>query len=164
MTDNINPDHYKTGGIETIDFIEAKALNYNTGNAVKYISRAGKKDPDKHIEDLSKARWYIDREIQRLEAAQKEALEAEYYTTTNPELLEKLTGLNKKLAFDRLTKLAAQHPDTEENNLTPGEIHNVDTCLHLNMTFDRSEQGYEIYKCVDCSYECAWSTTDDSPF
>ena len=41
MDDPVNhPAHYKTGGIETIDFIEAKKLNYNMGNAVKYISRA----------------------------------------------------------------------------------------------------------------------------
>lgn len=63
-----HPDHYKFGGIETIDFIEAKELNYRLGNAVKYISRAGKKaGTDKLIEDLKKARWYLDREIKTLE-------------------------------------------------------------------------------------------------
>ena len=66
MDDNINhPNHYCDGGIETIDFIEAKGLGYLLGNAVKYISRAGKKDPTKYTEDLKKARWYIDREIQK---------------------------------------------------------------------------------------------------
>lgn len=64
--DPINPDHYTFGGIETIDFIEAKELSFSVGNAVKYLSRAGRKDPDKHIEDLEKARWYISREIERL--------------------------------------------------------------------------------------------------
>ncbi len=44
MSDMINrPDHYIDGGIETIDFIEAKKLDYHLGNVVKYISRAGKK-------------------------------------------------------------------------------------------------------------------------
>lgn len=67
MNDNVNrPAHYTDGGIETIDFIEAKKLDFCRGNAVKYISRAGKKDPDKEIEDLEKARWYIDHEIERL--------------------------------------------------------------------------------------------------
>lgn len=67
MNDNVNrPAHYTDGGIETIDFIEAKRLNFCRGNAVKYISRAGKKDPAKEIEDLEKARWYIDHEIERL--------------------------------------------------------------------------------------------------
>ena len=61
-TDMVNePPHYKTGGIETIDFIEAKKLDYNLGNAVKYITRADHKG-DKH-EDLCNARWYINRAI-----------------------------------------------------------------------------------------------------
>lgn len=68
MNDPINPNHYKQGGIETIDVIEAWDLNYRLGNAVKYISRAGKKDPNKTVEDLEKARWYLDREINRLKA------------------------------------------------------------------------------------------------
>lgn len=71
MNDSVNsPAHYTDGGIETIDFIEAKGLNYNLGNAVKYISRAGKKDPDKVIEDLRKAEWYLTREIYKREIAE----------------------------------------------------------------------------------------------
>lgn len=58
-----HPDHYKVGGIETIDFIEAKNLNYHLGNVVKYITRADHKG--KRLEDLKKARWYLDREIER---------------------------------------------------------------------------------------------------
>ena len=60
-----HPAHYTAGGIETIDFIEAKQLNYHLGNVVKYVSRAGKKN--ELLEDLKKARWYLEREIQRLE-------------------------------------------------------------------------------------------------
>jgi len=56
-----HPPHYKAGGVETIDFIEAKDLNYRLGNVVKYITRAEKKGNP--IEDLKKARWYLDREI-----------------------------------------------------------------------------------------------------
>ena len=68
MTDMVNhPDHYIDGGIETIDFIEAKKLPYHLGNAVKYISRAGKKEPEKTAEDLKKAVWYINRYISKLE-------------------------------------------------------------------------------------------------
>lgn len=52
---------------ETIKVIEAWQLDFCLGNAVKYISRAGKKDPDKEIEDLQKAVWYIQRKIQQLE-------------------------------------------------------------------------------------------------
>lgn len=67
-SDNVNhPAHYTQGKIETIDFIEDKGLNYHRGNAVKYITRAGLKDPSKEIEDLRKAIWYLEREIQRIE-------------------------------------------------------------------------------------------------
>ena len=65
------PSHYTDGGIETIDFIEAKGLDFNLGNAVKYISRAGKKDPSKKVEDLEKARWYLNREIAILSIEKK---------------------------------------------------------------------------------------------
>ena len=56
------PPHYRDGGIEVIDFIEAKDLNYRLGNVVKYVSRAGKKASDP-VQDLEKAAWYLNREI-----------------------------------------------------------------------------------------------------
>ena len=62
-----HPPHYKAGGVETIDFIEAKDLNYRLGNVVKYVTRAEKKGNP--IEDLKKARWYLDREINARENA-----------------------------------------------------------------------------------------------
>lgn len=68
-----HPAHYTDGKIEVIAFIEDKGLNFHRGNAVKYISRAGKKDPAKEEEDLKKARWYIDREIRRLEGGESHA-------------------------------------------------------------------------------------------
>jgi hypothetical protein len=58
------PPHYTYGGIETIDFIEAKDLNYNLGNVVKYVTRSGHKGT--RIEDLKKAVWYLEREINAL--------------------------------------------------------------------------------------------------
>ena len=61
-----HPAHYTTGKIECIDYIEDKELGYHLGNAVKYITRAGKKDPAKTIEDLEKAVWYIQRKIKLL--------------------------------------------------------------------------------------------------
>lgn len=60
-----HPKHYADGNIETIDFIEDKNLNFHLGNAVKYISRAGKKGKDKTIEDLNKAVWYLNRYINK---------------------------------------------------------------------------------------------------
>lgn len=68
-----HPAHY--GGAdnpyEAIKVIEAWQLTFCLGTAVKYFARAGKKDPTKEIEDLEKARWYLDREIQRLKRLQK---------------------------------------------------------------------------------------------
>ncbi len=67
-----HPAHYggKDNPYEAIKVIEAWELDFCTGNTVKYISRAGKKDPSKRIEDLKKGRWYLDRLIQRLEQEQ----------------------------------------------------------------------------------------------
>jgi hypothetical protein len=64
-TDMVNhPPHYKAGGIETIDFIEAKALGYHLGNVVKYVTRADHKG--NKLEDLKKAQWYLSRAIEKL--------------------------------------------------------------------------------------------------
>lgn len=62
-----HPPHYKSGGMEAIDVIEAFELGFHLGNATKYILRAGKKGDQ--AEDLLKARWYLDREISNLERA-----------------------------------------------------------------------------------------------
>lgn len=70
VVDNVNyPKHYTDGKIEVIEFIEDKNLGFCLGNAVKYIARAGKKDPTKEVEDLKKAEWYIKRRIKELEEA-----------------------------------------------------------------------------------------------
>lgn len=68
LADPINyPAHYTFGAVEVIDAIEAWGLNFARGAVVKYVARAGRKDPAKEIEDLRKAKWYIEREINRLE-------------------------------------------------------------------------------------------------
>lgn len=65
--DKVNhPAHYNAGKIEVIEFIEDQGLAYHLGNAVKYIARAGKKDPVKVVEDLEKAIWYVKRQIEIL--------------------------------------------------------------------------------------------------
>lgn len=60
-------DYYNTGKIEVMDFIEDQQLGYSLGNVIKYVARAGKKDPNKTIEDLKKAQWYLNRYIANLE-------------------------------------------------------------------------------------------------
>jgi|TARA_R110001592_G_scaffold214452_2_gene467400 hypothetical protein len=86
MKDNINPEHYKSGGIETIEFIEAKMskdefYGYMKGNALKYISREGLKSVKitDQIDDIDKAIWFLEymkktkqTEIAMLEAKAKE--------------------------------------------------------------------------------------------
>ena len=62
-----HPEHY--GGdhpYEAIKVIEAWELDFSLGNVVKYISRAGKKDPSNELEDLQKAQWYLQRRIDSL--------------------------------------------------------------------------------------------------
>ena len=67
-----HPPHYIDGGIEVIDYIKAKNLDFCLGNAIKYISRAGKKSDadvaqkEKTIQDLQKAIWYCNKEIEWL--------------------------------------------------------------------------------------------------
>lgn len=60
-----HPEHYQGNGIEVIDIIESFELNFNLGNTVKYVLRAGKKGNKK--EDLEKAVWYLKRELNKFE-------------------------------------------------------------------------------------------------
>ena len=71
MTDKVDhPSHYggKENPYEAIKVIEAWNLGFHLGNVVKYISRAGKKH-DRVLEDLKKARWYLDRQIEQMEGS-----------------------------------------------------------------------------------------------
>ena len=72
--DSVNhPSHYTDGKIEVIDFINDKKLNFNRGNVIKYVARAGKKASGsldlgkKEVEDLEKAAFYLEDEIKRLD-------------------------------------------------------------------------------------------------
>lgn len=58
-----HPPHYTDGGVDTLTYIEAKDLNYRLGNVVKYVSRCGKKLNSDPLQDLMKARFYLQREI-----------------------------------------------------------------------------------------------------
>lgn len=62
-----SPAHYADTKIEVIDYIEDKKLGYHLGNVVKYVSRAGKKGKNKMLEDLYKAKWYLERKIKNVE-------------------------------------------------------------------------------------------------
>jgi hypothetical protein len=63
----INPPHYLGAkGLQAINVIEAFELDYCKGNAVKYLVRAGKKEGESELDDLEKARWYIERRLMQL--------------------------------------------------------------------------------------------------
>lgn len=75
MGDNVNRlSHYNRGKIEVWEFIEDQGLDYYTGNAVKYIARAGFEDPSKEVEDLEKAITLLERKIKILKQ-EKEPIE-----------------------------------------------------------------------------------------
>ena len=61
--DNINPDHYGNSGIDVIDFCQANNLDFMQGNVIKYVFRYKNKNG---LEDLEKAKEYIDRMIENL--------------------------------------------------------------------------------------------------
>lgn len=63
--DDDRPQHYRGLQPEPIDVIEAWGLGFALGNVVKYVARAGRKGGVSYVDDLRKARFYLDREIQR---------------------------------------------------------------------------------------------------
>lgn len=68
MSDAVNhPSHYTFGKYEVIDVIEDWGLDMHSGCAVKYIARAGRKNPDTEIQDIQKAIWYLNRKVSLLE-------------------------------------------------------------------------------------------------
>lgn len=71
MSEQVNhPKHYQFGKnneYEAIKVIEAWNLDFHLGNTIKYISRAGKKETDKELQDLKKALWYLERKINNIE-------------------------------------------------------------------------------------------------
>ena len=106
MSDNVNhPKHYTgfSNGAEVIDITEN--LTFNLGNVVKYVARAGRKTDDP-IEDLQKAKFYLEREINRLVRAKQTAGAA--WT------LESITKLRDKLWDERTPKLARVWDDLDE--------------------------------------------------
>ncbi|EIA8103717.1 DUF3310 domain-containing protein [Listeria monocytogenes] len=72
MKDEISqPAHYMSGGIEPIKFIQSHNMNFEKGNVIKYVTRAGKKEGQNEVKDLKKARQYLDFLIWKLEDEQK---------------------------------------------------------------------------------------------
>ena len=90
-----HPSYYTTGGIEAIDAIEAWELGFHLGNVVKYIARAGRKTADS-LQDLQKAAWYLNREIERMKKRKSMAnrMEDEARMKLEPDKAYKVTKGN----------------------------------------------------------------------
>lgn len=85
MADNVNhPSHYggEDNPYEVIKVIHAWGLGFSLGNAIKYIARAGRKDPKKEIEDLKKAIWYIQYQIEQRE---QDSMDVKEFLNITPE-------------------------------------------------------------------------------
>ena len=95
-----HPDHYNKhpSGVECIDII--RHMSYNIGAVMKYLWRAGIKDPDKEIEDLKKAKFYLEDEIKRLERMHGEL--------TPCSLSIRTTGNRKRNVYAAKTALRSQ--------------------------------------------------------
>lgn len=76
MTDDpVNPRHYAfPGGVQVADITDH--LCFNRGSAIKYLARAGRKDPSRELEDLEKALWYVNREIELVRSRQADKEES----------------------------------------------------------------------------------------
>lgn len=64
MKHTILPNYYRNGNVDVIEIANRFSMNFNLSNVLKYIVRAGKKHPEKHLEDLTKAKEYLEREIE----------------------------------------------------------------------------------------------------
>lgn len=108
-TDPVNhPSHYTDGKYECIDYMEGRGYTQDgyLFNAVKYISRAGKKDPDKYEEDIQKAIWYLKRKIEKIGTVSKGIPTKDYIEDKGLE--GTLPGIALELIDDRNYKLAAK--------------------------------------------------------
>lgn len=124
MTDMVNnPPHYMTdSGLEAIDVIEAFFRhNYNLGQVFKYIARCGKKNDD--LEDLKKARWYLDKEIEWRES---DDLDPEAMTVFSGTLAEFLDTYLPTLEFEVGDRVVCYGDSTEANINGIGTIVEID--------------------------------------
>ena len=129
--DPINPSHYKAyKGVEVIQLTEQ--MNFNRGNAVKYTCRAGLKDPEKEIEDLEKAVWYLNREIERLKS-EKPKKSISY--KNDPATQSFRSGISKALAevdpveSDLNPELNDHHRVTVRISIKESSLANATLCI-----------------------------------
>lgn len=142
--DNVNhPQHY--GGdttYEAIKVIEAWELGFCLGNTVKYISRAGKKDPAKELEDLKKAAWYLNRRIEQLgrEAVLSDKVIAEAEPSTAFEVMHFSIGIDAEGV--EWTRLRALHfPNVERAASWWCDFQDITPFGRCSAQFDSFDEG-----------------------
>ena len=112
MSDPVhNPPHYKSGGIEVIDVIEAFELGFRLANVVKYVLRAGRKGDA--LEDLEKAAWYLDREIDKLETQAEAEEVATDAAHTSPVVCAETPNVGDKVKIEATIVVDTPIPATE---------------------------------------------------
>lgn len=138
-----HPSYYNTSCFEVIDFIELFNFNFCLGNSIKYISRAGKKTND-IIEDLEKAKWYLERE-------------RDYYNLTIP---ERKKTIFKEFPIEHALKIAELFCkgqcflESDENELTNAIFYIVRACYcsfedrveNYSYAIRKLEQAIELCK------------------
>lgn len=112
----IRPDYYKSGGLEAFDVIDAFGLDFNLGNAFKYIARAGKKD--NKVEDLRKAVTYLKREIEKAEK-EREREEFRRKIETTPIMMK------KEASSEDIARVVKEELEKRESDYEAGRQENL---------------------------------------
>lgn len=138
-----HPSHYCDGGIETIDFIEAKKMSYHLGNAVKYISRAGKKDDE--LQDLKKARWYLNRYIELREKEKITLVDGDNHF----EVVDENTGKRERRLCYNCVHCDMNHPAPGEFARCRRDGRQVYDSMYANLCDYYEEKDVERYPITD---------------
>lgn len=161
MTDNVNhPEHYtRFKGVEVIDITEQ--LNFNRGNVVKYVTRAGAKAGSDEKEDLRKAEWYLRREIKRVGATPRSNDTTEF---RHSDKKKELFGVSKDiekviLASDLPTHLKMSMSDVLHGlNFALGERKGQKVPKHIGLFKTGTDGRYQAV--VDLMVEAAAKPSD----
>ena len=157
MADNVNhPSHYTDGKYETIEFIERNLFDYHDGNAIKYVSRAGKKDPNKMIEDLEKALWYINRANHKLDYDEDAITVHDYILDKklSPELASVIALIEAGEHEEAAKMLDATIKDLKKKEKTNfcGKEFNIGTRYSCNNDFDSLIDAVKRNRFVELPY------------
>lgn len=159
MSDNVkNPSYYNRGKIEVWEFIEDQGLDYHTGNAVKYIARAGFKDPSKEVEDLQKAIAFLDRKIKVLNGTANVIATTDMNTkiVTFRDYAESLTTNQHKFLEEKFNELANILSSTIDEYKQKKTMYLEKQCIkwfYSMLTYANLIRSEQIIKKINCLHE-----------